>query len=393
LLLPQAEQRAAFYHLTFQDFLAAQLIPEREADLAASSAAGPRTSSGAGCLSFVFGSLLARHTLPDRASACWEDLIDPLTLAELPLAVVVADCLEILGGRGLCLQDAHDRPVPPLVPGGDRARGRIARRVASWAWRWADWATRGSPKICATTTRRAWVEVPAGKYGSGAAKAFWVGTAEETDVRNRRPLSLEPLSGDQRAIRKIHRGGRIRRFAVVVRGWLALAGGREDHRAGRVAQRPLQCAKSTGRGRLVLGSGSVCQMGGGQLPTAHEWEAAARGPNGSAYPWGDDWEDGICNSAETKLGQTSPVGIFPRSRTPTGLEDMAGNVWEWCADAGTTPWEAGGRVFRGGGWGLGSRAAGRRSASRSCRPTASLTWASAWPQFRSVQFRAGSKQQ
>jgi hypothetical protein len=101
---------------------------------------------------------------------------------------------------------------------------------------------------------------------------------------------------------------------------------------------------------------------GGRLPTAHEWEAAARGPNGSAYPWGDDWEDGICNSAETKLGQTSPVGIFPRSRTPTGLEDMAGNVWEWCADAGTTPWEAGGRVVRSGCWGNDSRSC--RSAYR-----------------------------
>lgn len=76
-------------------------------------------------------------------------------------------------------------------------------------------------------------------------------------------------------------------------------------------------------------------------------------PEGRDYPWGNEWQDGICNSEEAKLGVTSPVGLFPRSRSlEFGLEDMAGNVWEWCQDKYSP--DSSGRVLRGGSFDLGA---------------------------------------
>ena len=112
---------------------------------------------------------------------------------------------------------------------------------------------------------------------------------------------------------------------------------------------------------------------GVSLPTEAQYEYAARGPQENNYPWGgtattanpyNDWD--ITRSANwyNSMGQhisTWPVGSFPADASWCGAQDLAGNVWEWCADYygnysptpvtnPTGPATGGCRVLRGGAW-------------------------------------------
>ena len=85
-----------------------------------------------------------------------------------------------------------------------------------------------------------------------------------------------------------------------------------------------------------FGACAYCDWIGGRLPSEAEWEYAARGKDGRAYPWGDRFEPSRANWKDD--GQSdgylrkAPVSALPDGASPFGALNMAGNVWEWVED-------------------------------------------------------------
>jgi len=68
-----------------------------------------------------------------------------------------------------------------------------------------------------------------------------------------------------------------------------------------------------------------------RLPTEEEWQAAAK-PDDREYPWGDEEPDAERANFSSNVKAPTPVGIYPSGAGKFGHLDLGGNVWEWCSD-------------------------------------------------------------
>ncbi|MDR3703004.1 MAG: bifunctional serine/threonine-protein kinase/formylglycine-generating enzyme family protein [Candidatus Sulfopaludibacter sp.] len=99
----------------------------------------------------------------------------------------------------------------------------------------------------------------------------------------------------------------------------------------RAANRPLPPAFAENQPNLpvvnvsILDAQLFVKWAGKRLPTAREWEKAARGTDGRDFPWGNEADPSKANINATQI---QPVTAYAAGTSPFGALQMIGNVWE-----------------------------------------------------------------
>ncbi|MFZ0257527.1 MAG: SUMF1/EgtB/PvdO family nonheme iron enzyme, partial [Gammaproteobacteria bacterium] len=302
LLLPQKGERAAFYHFSFQEFLAAEYLARSLDDAALLEVFKQRgvISEWRPTLLFLFSALAFRHRNPQWAVNRLTILAGHLdrrhVRANAAPAVLVAECLEIALNKGYSLDDlAASFKETCLAAIEDEASLPDRQRLGLVLGRLGD------PRILDPRDPAGYICIPPDRYPYQQDA--------RTELKEPIWLSRYPVTNSQFET-FIEAGG----YRAAAPGWSDE--GRAWLREAKVSEpRYWRDQLFNAPNQPVVGvswweAEAFCRFVGGRLPTEREWEAAARGPGGYEYPWGGPWEDGICNTLEADLRVTSPVGLF-----------------------------------------------------------------------------------
>lgn len=164
---------------------------------------------------------------------------------------------------------------------------------------------------------------------------FVMGTDEVDEAEEALELGFpQPWYEDERPARRIHlEGFFIDRYEVTQEEYLAFI--RTTGHPAPPSWRDNRHEEGKGNHPVTevdwYDANDFCRWAGKRLPTEEEWEKAARGADGRRYPWGDDFDPKRANLSPGSdvVRGTAPVGSHPDGRSPYGLHDLIGNVWEW----------------------------------------------------------------
>lgn len=349
-----------FWHLSSQEFLAArELVSLSDTELFARVATDGKLFRGEWRETMrLLGGLLYRQgegRIAEFVRALLSKLGERPTLAHrVECVALLSAMLQDLSRMGYWPKTADFEQTVKSIMGifkaGEADEIEIGKRAEA-----ADLLGQvGDPRL----TQDHWVTIPAGTFRMGAQK------------ENKKAPNYDPEAYDDES--PVHEeklpAFRIQRYPVTVQefGEFMADGGYSARQHwkkgfGQFAEPEDWERQKPFQNRPVVGvswfeAAAYCSWKGCRLPSEAQWERAARGPQGSRYPWGDQPPlDASRANYEMSVGHPTPVGLYPKGSTSEGLCDMLGNVWEWCEDwfgpyQGRAQSGQNAKVIRGGSW-------------------------------------------
>jgi hypothetical protein len=300
----------AFRHLTFQEYLAAKAIAgmadaaQRDLLLAADAIYRPEWRE----VVLLLGGVLYRQGL-EKVGGLVSAVLRKL--GELPSLAEQARCAGLLGAVVRDLRPFNYQPADPRyqrtmdavlkIFDADKAYG-IEFHVRLEAAEALGQA--GDPRL----RQDNWITIRGG--GPARLKPFQIGRYPVTVEEFRQFVEDEGYQNE--------------------RWWRAGGFGQDTEPAGWDEQ--VQHPNRPVTGVSWYAASAYCAWDRARLPSEAEWELASRGLEGREYPWGQEEPDEKRANFDRKVGNPTPVGLYPAGATPEGVADMAGNVWEWTED-------------------------------------------------------------